>query len=315
MLQICLILLKITPRFTPSCTSKTEIEQEALLLGQAWKKAPPICGIFKSRCIQRCSHNSIALYTNTGNKTATSTVSFADSEKVQPVQPDNMLLNVGNLCVVSYDGIRYPGEITDVSTSVGIKVSVMVKSRTNKLLLDRDVEANVMLMASGIYSRLLPVTQITLTDIFNIEEVAKELDEVFGKTNRPITKDDLSKLIYMEKVVKETMRIYPPVPVIARSITEDVDLDGIILPSGVSAAICIIGIHRDPETWPDPLKFDPTRNQICDDVNESASIYHPEVVQSAYEHKTGGHKTERGDRFKNDRWVPTYLLQNDNEKA
>ncbi|KAF5272199.1 hypothetical protein FQA39_LY01281 [Lamprigera yunnana] len=91
------------------------------------------------------------------------------------------------------------------------------------------------------------------------EEVAKELDEVFGKTNRPITKDDLSKLIYMEKVVKETMRIYPPVPVIARSITEDVDLDGIILPSGVSAAICIIGIHRDPETWPDPLKFDPTR--------------------------------------------------------
>ncbi|KAF2898377.1 hypothetical protein ILUMI_07780 [Ignelater luminosus] len=55
------------------------------------------------------------------------------------------------------------------------------------------------------------------------------------------------------------MRIYPPAPIIGRSVTEDVDLGDFILPAGTSLAVGIIGTHRDPETWPNPMKFDPDR--------------------------------------------------------
>ena len=39
-----------------------------------------------------------------------------------------------------------------------------------------------------------------------------------------LTRQDLPKLVYMEAVIKETMRMYPPVPLIARRVDKDVKL-------------------------------------------------------------------------------------------
>ncbi|XP_031345339.1 cytochrome P450 4C1-like [Photinus pyralis] len=102
------------------------------------------------------------------------------------------------------------------------------------------------------------------------QEIIQEIDEIFGISTRPITRDDLPKLKYMERVIKETMRLYPPVPLIARSVTEDIDLGELILPAGCSVVVGIIGMHRDPETWTDPLKFDPDRF-----TSEEAAKRHP----------------------------------------
>ncbi|XP_011165193.2 cytochrome P450 4C1 [Solenopsis invicta] len=91
------------------------------------------------------------------------------------------------------------------------------------------------------------------------EKVHKELEEVFGVSETPASVKELSQLKYLDRVMKETLRILPSIPVITRKLTEDVKLGNNILPKGLTIGMSIIFIHRNPEIWPDPLKFDPDR--------------------------------------------------------
>lgn len=56
------------------------------------------------------------------------------------------------------------------------------------------------------------------------EKVMEELNEIFGKSDRLCTFTDTVEMKYLERVILESLRMYPPVPVIAREITEDVTL-------------------------------------------------------------------------------------------
>ena len=87
----------------------------------------------------------------------------------------------------------------------------------------------------------------------------EEIDQVFGSSNRPLKSDDLGELKYLECVIKETMRLYPPVPFVSRSITEDQVVAGYKLPKGHSASVLTYMVHRDERYYPDPEKFDPDR--------------------------------------------------------
>eukprot|EP00057_Strongylocentrotus_purpuratus_P030954 XP_783176.3 PREDICTED: cytochrome P450 4V2 [Strongylocentrotus purpuratus] len=86
-----------------------------------------------------------------------------------------------------------------------------------------------------------------------------EIDQVFGESERPVTSDDLSKLPYLSRVIKETLRITPPVPGLSRELDEDIVVDGKVLPKEAMVIINIYGIHHDPEQFPDPDRFDPDR--------------------------------------------------------
>lgn len=56
------------------------------------------------------------------------------------------------------------------------------------------------------------------------DKIALELNQVFGDSERPVTFDDLQKLNYLEQVIKETWRMYPPIPFIGRKSTADFKL-------------------------------------------------------------------------------------------
>lgn len=90
------------------------------------------------------------------------------------------------------------------------------------------------------------------------EAILNEIRDAVG-TKDDLTIDDFNKFEYMDRVIKESLRIYPPVPFISRSLSEDYQHDGFVQPQGSIVNIHIFDVHRDPIIFPDPEKFDPDR--------------------------------------------------------
>ncbi|NXP16706.1 CP4V2 protein, partial [Scytalopus superciliaris] len=91
------------------------------------------------------------------------------------------------------------------------------------------------------------------------KKVHRELDEVFDNTERPVTTDDLKQLRYLECVVKEALRLFPSVPMFARTLREDCCIGGYQIPKGSNVLVLTYVLHRDPEIFPDPEEFRPER--------------------------------------------------------
>jgi cytochrome P450 len=84
-----------------------------------------------------------------------------------------------------------------------------------------------------------------------------ELDEVLA--GRTPTMDDIARLPYTDAVLRESMRLYPPVWAMGRHLTEDRDVGGYLLPAGSTLVFSQWVVHRDERWWPDPDRFDPAR--------------------------------------------------------
>ncbi|XP_023235118.1 cytochrome P450 4C1-like [Centruroides sculpturatus] len=92
------------------------------------------------------------------------------------------------------------------------------------------------------------------------DKVYLELQSIFeNDMNRNITVDDLLKMTYLECVIKESMRICPPVPVIARKNPYEIKIDDYILPPKSFISICIHAIHHNHSVYENPELFDPDR--------------------------------------------------------
>lgn len=97
-----------------------------------------------------------------------------------------------------------------------------------------------------------------------------ELEEKWvGET---LALDTLKQLPYLDAVVKESMRILPPVPMSARYVAAPVELGGYQLPVGTEVGFSHFHTHHDPTIYEDPETFDPSR---WERINPSAHEYIP----------------------------------------
>lgn len=93
------------------------------------------------------------------------------------------------------------------------------------------------------------------------QKVHEEVDILFDESpDGELSLEDLKiKLEYTEAVIKEAQRLYPSVPIIMRSLDQDVQICGYDVPAGVELALHVNLIHSDPNHWPEPQRFLPER--------------------------------------------------------
>ncbi len=88
-------------------------------------------------------------------------------------------------------------------------------------------------------------------------KVLEEVDRVLA--GRAPTFTDVRNLPYLDQVIKEAMRLYPPATGITRQPLEDVEIGGYTIPAGSLLLVSSWTMHRDPVFFANPEKFDPER--------------------------------------------------------
>ncbi|NXI30401.1 CP4B1 protein, partial [Sterrhoptilus dennistouni] len=87
----------------------------------------------------------------------------------------------------------------------------------------------------------------------------EEIQSILGDRDT-IEWEDLGKMTYTTMCIKESLRLFPPVPAVSRQLTKPVTFpDGRSLPAGCMVGLNIFGIHRNREVWEDPEIYDPQR--------------------------------------------------------
>ncbi|CAA0842489.1 Ent-kaurenoic acid oxidase 1 [Striga hermonthica] len=97
-------------------------------------------------------------------------------------------------------------------------------------------------------------------DVF--EKAKREQEEIMK--NRPhdqkgLTLKEIRQMEYLSKVIDETLRVITFSLVVFREARKDVRVCGYTIPKGWKVLVWFRGVHFDPETYPDPKKFDPSR--------------------------------------------------------
>ncbi|CAN1129916.1 Cytochrome P450 CYP82J17 [Linum perenne] len=131
------------------------------------------------------------------------------------------------------------------------------------------------LILAGADTTAITITWI-LSNLLNnsraLDAAQQELDNKVGR-DRPVEHSDIDNLVYLQAIVKETLRLYPPAPTaVPHQAMEDCTINGYHVPKGTQVIPNLWKLHRDPKVWSDPEQFKPERFLDGDDSNNSGSI-------------------------------------------
>ncbi|CAN0924812.1 Cytochrome P450 84A1 [Linum grandiflorum] len=92
----------------------------------------------------------------------------------------------------------------------------------------------------------------------DLKRVQQELTYVVG-LNRHVEEKDLEKLTFLKCILKETLRLHPPIPLLLHETAEDVEVSGYFIPKRSRVMVNAFAIGRDPNSWSNPNEFNPSR--------------------------------------------------------
>jgi cytochrome P450 len=156
---------------------------------------------------------------------------------------------LGELDALFADAIveRQASSIEDASDCLSLLCAATDESGTP--LTNRQIRDELLTMIMAGYETTTSALAWTLERLLRSPEVMNRLQ------------DDLSRGSdeYLDAVVKEVLRLRPVVPVLARKLQEDIELNGYLIPSRSVLMVSIFLLHRDPDLHPEPDEFRPER--------------------------------------------------------
>ena len=125
----------------------------------------------------------------------------------------------------------------------------------------RDIILNLTIAGRDTTACTLTWITFMLTQNPDVEkELCKEIDAVLKGKPPTYEQLDPSNMPYLNGVLFEALRLYPPVPLDGKVTSQDTTyLDGMWVPKGATIIFLPYVLGRDPKLYPDPLKVDPTR--------------------------------------------------------
>lgn len=103
--------------------------------------------------------------------------------------------------------------------------------------------------------------------------LTEELDRVLG--GRLPGPEDIDKLGLADRIIKESMRLYPPAYVLARRAARETRIGQYTVPRGSEVVVWIYFTHRDPRYFPDPEAFKPERFEEAEEARRPRQAYVP----------------------------------------
>ncbi|XP_075519625.1 vinorine hydroxylase-like [Primulina tabacum] len=141
-------------------------------------------------------------------------------------------------------------KIDDRYTSYGHTRETIIKATVMNLILAGSDTTSV---------HLTWLLSILLNNKPIMQRAQEEIDLKVGK-ERWVDESDITNLVYLQAIVKETLRLYPPGPLsVPHEAMEDCLVNGYLIPKGARVLVNLWKLHRDPRIWDEPDKFIPER--------------------------------------------------------
>ncbi|KAF5765132.1 putative cytochrome P450 [Helianthus annuus] len=125
-----------------------------------------------------------------------------------------------------------------------------------------NIKAIIMDVMFGGTETVASAIEWALTELMHTPEslkrVQQELADVVG-LDRRVEESDFEKLTYFKCVIKEVLRLHPPIPLLLHQSSSDTEVAGYHIPKGTRVMVNVYAVNRDKSAWEDPNTFNPLR--------------------------------------------------------
>ncbi|CAD6268844.1 unnamed protein product [Miscanthus lutarioriparius] len=170
---------------------------------------------------------------------------------------------------------------------VSVLLDVEEEEETGEVLFDTvAIKAIILNMFVGGSDSTASIVEWTMAELINHpNEMHKLQDEIrtaiHGGADNKVTEDHLGKLRHLRAVLKETLRLHIPAPLVQRESVEDTELLGYHVPAGTRVLFNVGAIALDPATWERAEEFLPERWFGDDDGAAVVDHYAPAAAAAA----------------------------------
>ncbi|KAG6464687.1 hypothetical protein O3G_MSEX014673 [Manduca sexta] len=158
-------------------------------------------------------------------------------------------------------------------------IDLMLQLADDDGLTDQEIRENIdtfLIAGFDTLSSALTCIFATLGSYPDVQNRAyEEVLEIFNDPDKDVDKNDLPKLVYVEAVIKETMRLYPMAFGVARCTDTEVKLKNYIVPAGTNCLLGFWSMHRQSIWGSDAHQFRPERWLNPDTLPKNPNAYAP----------------------------------------